>query len=147
MRDRVLCATVIVDRFKKPHLDLFASRINTKCQKDYSWHRDPEVFGVDAFTFSWISKFFSMHFRHLILKVLNKIVSDQACGILIVPCWKSQPWFPLWKSLLVEPLIILEPDNNLLLFPCRSIRHSLASNFRMMTGKLSGKPSLKPMFH
>lgn len=35
-----------------PDIDLFASRLNKKCNRFVSWHRDPEAFAVDAFTLS-----------------------------------------------------------------------------------------------
>ncbi|KAJ8915276.1 hypothetical protein NQ315_014784 [Exocentrus adspersus] len=43
----------IVKTFGRPIIDLFASRINAKCDLFYSWHPDPESLAVDAFTRNW----------------------------------------------------------------------------------------------
>lgn len=40
----------IVNTFGDPDIDLFASRINKKCDRFCSWRQDPEAFAVDAFT-------------------------------------------------------------------------------------------------
>lgn len=131
----------IVYRFGVSDIDLFASRINKKCNLYFSWHRDPEAIGVDAFTYLWSSMFFyAFPPFNLVLRVLNKIRSDQAQGIVVVPMWTSQPWFPLWESLLSEPPIIFEPHGQLLLSPCKHIQHPLSWKLRLMAGWLSGRP-------
>lgn len=43
----------IIHLWGYPEIDLFASRINIKCDRYCSWHRDPEAFRVDAFTLEW----------------------------------------------------------------------------------------------
>lgn len=49
----------ICDIFRKiPEIDLFASRINDKCPKFVSWHRDPDAYRIDAFTLPWLSYYF-----------------------------------------------------------------------------------------
>lgn len=131
---------IIVKKFGYPDIDLFASRINKKCARFFSWHKDPEALGIDAFTISWnLEYFYAFPPFSLILKVLNKIKTEQACGIVVAPLWTAQPWFPLWKELIVEPPIIFESNDDLLLSPCRSIQHPLARNLQMMAGKLSGR--------
>lgn len=139
---------IIIERFASPVIDLFASRRNTKCKNFYSWHNDPEAHGVDAFTFCWTSDYFyAFPPFNLLLRVINKIWSDQACGIVVAPVWTTQPWYPLWEKLLVDPPIVFEPNDNLLLSPCRRVRHPLASNLRLMAGKLSGKHLQRPRYH
>lgn len=52
----------ITDEFGFPDIDLFASRLNKKCNKFVSWVRDPEAYKVDAFTFNWQKlNFFAFH--------------------------------------------------------------------------------------
>nr|CAH7717737.1 unnamed protein product [Callosobruchus chinensis] len=51
----------------------------------------------------------------LVAKVLDKISNDKATGIVIVPNWPTQPWYPLFKKLLISNPIVLEPMKNLLL--------------------------------
>ncbi|XP_043499927.1 uncharacterized protein LOC122522709 [Polistes fuscatus] len=64
-----------------------------------------------------------------------------ACGILVVPNWCGQPWYPLWLSLLDSEPIIFHPDVNLLRSPCRKIQHPLAQKMSLMAARLSGKLS------
>ena len=72
--------------FFKPDIDLMASRLNNKCEKYISWHPDPYVFAVDAFSEKWAyMTCYCFPPFSLIGKVLTKINHDQANGILIVP--------------------------------------------------------------
>lgn len=69
---------IIVAQFGRPAIDLFASRINKKCQSFYSWHGDPDASGVDAFTYDWKkSYFYAFPPFNLMLRVLNKIQSER----------------------------------------------------------------------
>lgn len=130
----------ITVRFGTPSVDLFASRINKKCNLFYSWHKDPEAKTIDAFTTSWSDIFFyAFPPFSLILRTLKKILADEATGILVVPFWPTQPWYPLFVSLLTENLLKFEPSPNLLLSPCRSILHPLWPQLTLAVGKLSGK--------
>lgn len=107
----------IIRIFKRPEIDLFASRINKKCEKFVSWLRDPESFAVDAFTLNWKTfYFYAFPPFSLILQCLHKIREDKAEGIFIVPYWTSQPWFPVFNSLLVSNLIRFKPNPSLLFF-------------------------------
>lgn len=82
-----------IEAFGNPEIDLFATRINTKCEKYFSWKNNPETLAVDAFTKNWhsIGLFWAFPPFALILKVLKKIVVDKATGIVVVPFWSSQP--------------------------------------------------------
>ncbi|KAH9641145.1 hypothetical protein HF086_013002 [Spodoptera exigua] len=90
----------IVNAFGCPEIDLFASRINTKCSRYISWHRDPDAEAVNAFTVDWSSCFFyAFPPFSMVLKTLRKILEDKGRGIMVVPFWPTQPWYPLFKSL------------------------------------------------
>jgi len=68
----------IVEVFRKPSVDLFASRINKKCESFYSRFPDPNASVVDAFTVSWKNKnFYAFPPFALILRILRKIVLEQ----------------------------------------------------------------------
>lgn len=125
--------------FGKPEIDLFASQINNKCEKYISWFKDPNAANVDAFTVSWNSEFFyAFPPFALILRTLQKIIQDRAEGILVVPCWPSQPWYPLFQKLIFDKEVYLEPSPDLLSSPFfRS--HPLARNLTLVGAKLSGK--------
>lgn len=134
-----------VERFGLPEIDLFATRCNTKCKKFLAWERDPEALAVDAFTVDWHLQglFWAFPPFALILRVLKKIKLDEATGIVVVPHWTSQPWFPLFSELLTERPLIFKPSPTLLLSPCRSKQHPLADKLSLMVDKLSGNPSVR----
>lgn len=60
-------------------------------------------------------------------------------GIMVVPHWPGQPWFPIHMKLLTERPLIYKPSPTLLLSPCRSVRHPLAGELSLIVEKLSGK--------
>lgn len=129
----------ITQRFGVPDIDLFASRVNTKWQAFCSWHRDPDAFAINAFTINWNQWFFfGFPPFALIPRVLQKIRSERAHGILVVPYWPNQPWFPVFLSCLAEEPIHFGPSNKLLISPCRSVNHPLAGNLVLTAGRLSG---------
>ena len=76
----------------------------------------------------------------LILKALRKIVNDQTVGIMVVPIWEGQPWYPLFNKLLISVLIILPPHKFLLLSGAGTA-HPLHKDLQLAAGILSGKPS------
>ena len=125
--------------FGEPKIDLFATRNNKKCNKFVSWLRDPEAYAVDAFTLDW-SKYFFYAFPpfSLVLRTLKKkVVEDKAEGILVVPYWTAQPWYPIFSSLLTCKPIIFKPDVELLSF--NSIPHPLWKKLSLVVGRLSYK--------
>lgn len=130
--------TYISHKFGKPAIDLFASRINKKCIKYVAWQRDPDAFAINAFTISW-SKIFFYAFPPfpVILKTLRKIVNDRAKGIIIVPLWPTQPWFPLFKSLLISKIVTLKADHNHTVLHCSS-SHNIQNHLTLAAGILSG---------
>lgn len=131
----------ITQKFGMPDIDLFASRTNKKCKMFVSWHKDPESTAVDAFTLNWSSlKFYAFPPFSQILRVLNKIEHDEATGIVVVPKWETQPWFPKFLSLLTENCISFAPSENLLSFPNR-LPHPLHQHLTLVAGVLSGKRS------
>ena len=72
--------------FGRANIDLFASRINSKCDTYCSWHRDSEAVAIDALTIDWNDKrFYAFPPFALIHKVLQKIINDRAVGVVIVP--------------------------------------------------------------
>ena len=92
----------------KPDIDLFASQINYKCKKYVSYQPDPGAYAVDAFHLTWKDFcFYAFPPFCIIQKVLRKVTVDQATGILVVPHWPTQPWWPLLTHLLIAPPFIL----------------------------------------
>ena len=129
----------ITNTFGSPSIDLFATRVNTKCKYYCSWFKDPDALAIDAFTVSWYNlNFYAFPPFSVIAKVLQKIINEKATGIVVVPYWASQTWYPLYKQLLINEPLILEPNRKLLLSPCRKITHPLADRLTLLAGKLCG---------
>lgn len=84
--------------FGTPEVDLFASYTNNKCGRYVSWIRDPGSYAVDAFTLNWHNiNFYAFPPFSIILNMIKKIMQDKAVGVVVVPNWKTQPWYPLPK--------------------------------------------------
>ena len=125
-------------QFGTPKIDLFASYCNTKCTKFVSWKPDPYSTTVDAFTINWHNlEFYCFPPFALILRCIRKIIIDKAEGILVVPFWPSQSWFPLFERILTKPYLSLGPDTNLLSVGDRL--HPLRHQLILVAGLVSGR--------
>lgn len=123
--------------FCQPDIDLFASRINKKCTTYISWHRDPDAFAVDSFTVSWSQlNFYAFPPFSVILKTLRKIIADQAQGIMVVPLWPTQPWYPVFRSLLISETVSFPPYCNALI--SHSSSRQIHNSITLVAGLLSG---------
>jgi len=128
----------ITKRLGIPEIDLFASRNNAKCNRFVSWRRDPESVAVDAFTLNWHKlRFYAFPPFSMIFRVLNKIIADKARGMLVVPLWPSQPWYPVFLSLLEDIPITLQPSKTLLSF--NRTPHPLWKKITLVAGTVSWK--------
>lgn len=132
--------SIISKAFGPFDIDLFASRINAKCEVYCSWHRDPEATYIDAFTFSWSSMlFYAFPPFSMILKTLRKIILEKATGVVVVPLWNSQAWFPIFSSLLIEEPIYFKPSTKLLSLPFSPQNHPMSEKLTLVAGRLSGR--------
>ena len=137
----------IVEVLGEPEVDLFANARNAKCNRYFSRFPDAQAIDVDAFTADW-SQYFFYAFPPfaLIARSLSKIIREQAKGIILVPDWPSQSWYPLFKSLALKQ-ITLEPNINLLLSPCRRMTHPRAASLSLIAAVISVQPSRQETFH
>lgn len=131
----------IIQSFGWPSIDLFASSLNSKCKNYVSWKPDANAMYIDAFTLEW-SQFYFYAFPPfaLILKALAKIKREKAQGIIVVPNWTNQPWFPLFKNMIVGEPLYFEANENLLLSPCRSLIHPQSKHLSLIVSRVSGRP-------
>lgn len=137
----------ITDTYGFPEIDLFASRLNAKCFLYVSWKRDPDAYNIDAFTLNWTHYFFYCFPPFsLILKCLRKIIDDQASGIIVVPYWPSQAWFPLFLELQSSDPIYFSPSNDLLHSPSRT-QHPLWRSLTLVSCHLSGRRFHSNSYH
>lgn len=129
----------IKKNFGEPTIDLFATRTNSKCKEYVSWKKDPGSVAVDAFTIKWKTHFFYAFPPFLvILRVLEKIRFEKSVGIVIVPHWPAQAWFPIYISMLESKPVYFQPNINLLLTLNRQ-PHPVWERITLVAGILSGK--------
>ena len=116
-----------------PEVDLFASRLNKQFTKYCSCRPDPEAMYIDAFSVSWKNlKFYCFPPFSCVLQAVQKIKQEKATGILVIPNWPTQPWYPLIAPLLVEPLLIHHPSKSLLQLPAApEEQHSSAKKLEL----------------
>ncbi|KAK3087671.1 hypothetical protein FSP39_008985 [Pinctada imbricata] len=89
-----------IDYVWGPHtVDRFASDYNTKCIRFNSrwWCRNTE--GVNAFSQNWQGENnWFVPPPKLVNKVINKMKTDHAEGTLVIPNWRSAPYWPLLQD-------------------------------------------------
>ena len=131
----------IVSLFGKPDIDLFASRLNAQVETYVSWRPQPMAKFVDAFSIDW-SQFFFYAFPPfcLISRCVQKIIHDQASGILVIPRWTTQPFFTVVLSLLIEMPRVLKASAQNLIHPALDSPHPLHQRLELLVCKLSGNP-------
>ena len=124
-----------------PSVDLFASRLNCQVSTYVSWHPDPEAWAVDAFSVCWTDfMFYAFPPFSLIGKVLRNIRMQMAEGLLVVPLWTTQPWFPVLLSLLVAHPRVIQSHPGMLILPGTHRQHPLHRTLRLLVVHLSGVP-------
>ena len=99
-------------------MDLFASRVNAQRSCYISFRADPESQVVDAFSLSWKAlDFYAFPPFSVILRVLQKVMRDRESGVIIVPTWPTQVWWPLLKTLLTREPVTLPSTTSFLFRP------------------------------
>ena len=89
--------------------------LNNQLDVYCSWKPDPGCTYVDAFSIDWSNfNFFAFPPFSLIPRCVQKISQDKAKGILLIPVWPTQTWFPLVLKLLYSQPWIFKPSANLL---------------------------------
>ena len=133
--------STIVAELGYPEVDLFATSSNAKCETYVSWFREPGAWKVDAFTVSWSNlNFYAFPPFSLITRVLQKIMTDKATGIVVVPLWEGQVWYPLFMHLCTSNPLTFGPNDSLLISPFRNqTHHPLSKDLILVAAKLSGK--------
>ena len=79
----------------KPFINLSSSRLNFQLRPFVSRKPDPQAFAIDALSISWTEhNFYAFPPFVLTNRVLQKTEQDQSHGVIIVPVWTTQLWFP-----------------------------------------------------
>ena len=138
----------ITDKWFMPNIDLFASRLNHQLPRYVAWHPDPGAEAVDAFTLNWGNDtFYAFPPFSLLGKVLQKIYNDKAQGILIVPNWTTQTWYPQLMQLLVTEPLILPKGKIMIQLPYNKDKiHPLHPKLELLACHLSADPSVTKVF-
>ena len=90
-----------------PTLDLFASRVNAKCKRYFSFRPDPFAMGMDALSDDkdWsIETAYAAPPPHLIPRCLAKIRRDKATVLMIVPHWPEGPWWQTFRNMRISTI-------------------------------------------
>ena len=128
-----------VDRKFGPfEIDLFASRLNKKVDKYCAWKPDPFAAFIDAFSANWVSfYFYAFPPFSMILRSLEKVSREQSSGVILVPLWTTQAWFPkVMRMLIGVPLVL--PLGALQLPFKKKAKHKLVKNLRIVACPISG---------
>ena len=141
----MLCSNIfkkISDLYFRPDIDMFASRINHQVDKYISWLPDPEAFMIDALSMSW-KQFNNLYIFcpfSMIHRVVQKILCDKVCAILVVPEWPTASWYPLIMKMCLKPPRMLPRTKYLLKLPQQPDRiHPLHPKLRLMACLVSGE--------
>ena len=90
-----------------PTVDLFASQLNNQVPRYCSWAWDPRSLG-DAFHLDWSQELAWANPPFSIVgRMLDKIESDKATALIVVPMWRCQPWWLRLQKLQVVPPLVL----------------------------------------
>lgn len=98
-----------------PEIDLFASRLNFQIPNYCSWIPDPGATWVDAFSFKWNQFRLSYAFPpfSLLTRSIQKIRTEGAKVILVLPNWRGQAWWSTAKKSAKEIMKFKRAPDNL----------------------------------
>lgn len=124
----------------KPTIDLFASRLNYKLKPFVAYQPDPEAFAIDAFSLSWQSYlFYAFPPFSLMPTVLQKIQEEKATGLILIPKWPTQPWWPTAMRMLIQDPLELPRKKGMLFQPSQpTMTHPLQGKLVLLLCHVSG---------
>ncbi len=131
-----------------PNIDLFASRINYQVKPFISYHPDPEALAVNAFHISWRDyKFYAFPPFSIISQVLQKIQREKSEGLVLIPKWPTQTWWPVVMKMVVQSPVVLPMNELTLYLPSHpNERHPLHQKMSLLMCHLSGHNSRTEVF-
>ena len=128
----------------KPHIDLFASKVNLKLPTYVSPTQDPQAFAVDALSIDWRRMYaYAFPPPNLLTKVVHKIQATLCQVILVTPYWPRMQWFAVVARLAVQPPKLIPTDPNPLcqrLGNGRLVKHRNPQSLRLHAWFLSSVP-------
>ena len=130
-------------------IDLFASVLNAQLPRYVSWNPDPHATFVDAFSIPWTGEYFyAFPPFSLIHKCLKKIEAEQAEGVLVVPAWTTQTWYPRVLQLLTQApkLMLWTAGMELVVHPSVHKAHTMKGKLKLIVCPLSGDTMKSEVF-
>ena len=112
--------------FSKPEIDLFSASNNHVCEKYVTLNYDANAYATDAFTLKWDMHSLIFPPFSIVGRTVRKLRQDRTKGLLVIPAWITQPWYPTVARLKgfpnrlvipVTPSTLLWPDKKKKLFP------------------------------
>ena len=124
----------------KPKVDLFATNINTQSGKYAAIRRDPGAMYIEAYTIDWsYLRFHAFSPISSMPNVFSNVKHDSEEGILVVPLWLTQVWFPVMIKILISTPIILNPRKLLPVQPQAPKQvHPMWEKISMLVAHFSG---------
>jgi len=123
-----------------PDMDLFASRLNFQLKPYIAYKPDPEAHAINAFHVSWKGyAFYAFPPFSILQRVLQKISKEEATGLLVVPNWRTQTWWPCLMNMLIDfPLILPRKEDTLYMPAHPQLLHPLHKKLQLLVCRLSG---------
>lgn len=133
----------VEEQFGPFDIDLFASRLNNKCSKYYSWKPDPGAEKIDALAHIWPkTKHYAFPPFSIIGHILHKLALEGGDLTLVAPLWPTQTWFGPLIQLLVRTPALLPATPHLLHLPQDpSAQHPLYRKLHLAVFKISTNTS------
>ena len=127
----------LVKIFGSPAIDLFASRLNKQVTTFVSWKPDPDALFIDAFSRPWQElNLYAFPPFSVAGRCINKIKQEKAQGVIILPLWPAQTWFPIALQMMTSIPVLLPPDS--IHLPHTNKKHPLHKTLQLMACQLSG---------
>ena len=102
---------------------------------------------IDAFEIDWKQfSFYAFPPFCLLSRCVQKIVQQQATGILVTPLWPNQAYFTSVLNLLIDTPRTFKASRTNLTHPVWTSPHPLHQSLVLMVGKLSGIPCMSAQF-
>jgi hypothetical protein len=88
-------------------IDRFADHVNHQAPRFNSLFLVPGTEAQDAFSAAWGNEVnLLVPPFYLILRVLRHLVESQAVGLIVVPRWEAQPWWPVILRVTTKTIVL-----------------------------------------
>ena len=107
-----------------PSIDLFSSAQNAMCDMYVTLNYDINATATDAFTMKWDKDAHIFPPFSIIGRTLRKIRADKTPAILVVPDWRTQPWYSdLARLRHFHRKLSIPIEEGTLLWPGKPLQH------------------------